>query len=115
MKRKMIGLLLAAVTAVLALAVRAPDSRAITASSPQGLRPPESLRLYVLDCGILHNSDAVRYRFKKEELVTLEMSVACFLIAHPKGTLVWDTGAVPDNAWTLRAVQLAHLPQLGRM
>ena len=28
------------------------------------------------------------------------MSIACFLIAHPKGTLVWDTGAVPDNAWT---------------
>src|SRR5437879_814564 len=100
MKRKMIGLLLAAVTAVLALAVRAPDSRAITASAPQGLRPPESLRLYVLDCGILHNSDAARYRFKKGELATLEMSVACFLIAHPKGTLVWDTGAVPDNAWT---------------
>jgi len=100
MKRKIIGLLLAAATAVLALAVQAPDSRAITASSQQGLRPPQSLRLYVFDCGILHNSDAARYRFKKEELATLEMSVACFLIAHPKGTLVWDTGTVPDNAWT---------------
>src|SRR5260370_20751205 len=27
------------------------------------------------------------------------MSVACFLVAHPKGTLVWDTGAVPDDTW----------------
>jgi N-acyl homoserine lactone hydrolase len=100
MKRKIIGLLLAAATAVLALAVQAPDSRAITASSQRGLRPPQSLRLYVFDCGILHNSDAARYRFKKEELATLDMSVACYLIAHPKGTLIWDTGAVPDDAWT---------------
>lgn len=25
--------------------------------------------------------------------------MACFLIAHPQGTLIWDTGAVPDPAW----------------
>ena len=64
------------------------------------VRPPQSPRLYVFDCGILHNTDAARYRLKKEEVETFEMSVACFLVAHPKGTLVWDTGAVPDNAWT---------------
>src|ERR1700704_5412846 len=61
---------------------------------------PGSTRLYVFDCGILHIAEPGRFGFKKEELATLEMSVACFLIAHPKGTLVWDTGAVPDNAWT---------------
>jgi glyoxylase-like metal-dependent hydrolase (beta-lactamase superfamily II) len=27
------------------------------------------------------------------------MSVACFLVVHPKGTLMWDVGAVPDNAF----------------
>lgn len=27
------------------------------------------------------------------------MSVACFLVVHPKGTLIWDTGALPDAAW----------------
>jgi glyoxylase-like metal-dependent hydrolase (beta-lactamase superfamily II) len=25
------------------------------------------------------------------------MSVACYLVAHPKGTLMWDVGAVPDG------------------
>jgi glyoxylase-like metal-dependent hydrolase (beta-lactamase superfamily II) len=25
------------------------------------------------------------------------MSVPCFLVAHPKGTLMWDVGAVPDH------------------
>jgi hypothetical protein len=67
MKRKIIGLFLAAATTVLGLAFQAPNSRVISASPPQGVRPPRSLRLYVFDCGILHNSDAARYRFKKEE------------------------------------------------
>lgn len=73
---------------------------ATTPSAPGNVRPPHSLRLYVFDCGTLHNSDPGRFRFKKEELATTDMSVACFLVAHPKGTLIWDAGAVPDSAWT---------------
>jgi N-acyl homoserine lactone hydrolase len=60
--------------------------------------PPKSLRLYVFDCGSLDISDPERFRFKKEELATTNLSVACFLIVHPKGTLMWDVGAVPDSA-----------------
>jgi len=60
--------------------------------------PPQSLRLYVFNCGSLDISDPERFRFRKEELATTNMSVACFLIAHPKGTLMWDVGAVPDSA-----------------
>jgi len=41
-----------------------------------------------------------RFQLKKEEVSTADLSVACFLIVHPKGTLIWDTGAVPDSAWT---------------
>jgi N-acyl homoserine lactone hydrolase len=100
MKRKTVQFFLAAAVATLVLAIQAWSGRGITPSVPQSKRTPPSLRLYVLDCGILHNSDAARYRFKKEELATTEMSVACFLVAHPKGTLVWDTGAVPDDTWT---------------
>lgn len=58
---------------------------------------PKSLRLYVFDCGILDIPDTTNYQLKPEELVTKNMSVACFLVAHPKGTLMWDTGAVPDR------------------
>jgi N-acyl homoserine lactone hydrolase len=57
---------------------------------------PKSLRLYVFNCGSLNISDPERFRFKKEELATTNMSVACFLIVHP--TLMWDVGAVPDSA-----------------
>ena len=58
-----------------------------------------SLRLYVFDCGTLHVADVSRFNLKKEEVASTDLSVACFLIVHPKGTLVWDTGAVADDTW----------------
>lgn len=60
--------------------------------------PPKTLRLYVFDCGTLNPTDASAYRLKNEELATVKMSMLCFLIAHPKGTMIWDTGAVPDSS-----------------
>jgi N-acyl homoserine lactone hydrolase len=30
-------------------------------------------------------------------MATTDMSVACYLVVHPKGTLMWDVGAVPDG------------------
>ena len=59
--------------------------------------PPKTLRLYVFDCGVLDIPDTSNYQFRPEELASKNMSVACFLVAHPKGTLMWDTGAVPDR------------------
>jgi glyoxylase-like metal-dependent hydrolase (beta-lactamase superfamily II) len=60
---------------------------------------PKSLRLYVFDGGTLDIPDVTPYQFKKEDLATTKMSVVSFLIAHPKGTLMWDAGAVPDTAF----------------
>jgi glyoxylase-like metal-dependent hydrolase (beta-lactamase superfamily II) len=54
------------------------------------------VRLYVFDCGRLEGGDVSRFRLKREEMATTDMSVACYLVAHPRGTLVWDVGAVPD-------------------
>ena len=61
---------------------------------------PRSVRLYVFDCGVLHNADMGRFSLKKEDVPTTDMSIACFLVAHPKGTLIWDVGAIPDQEWT---------------
>lgn len=99
MKRNAVRFSLAVAAAALVLAIQAGGGAGAT-PAPQKTQPPHSTRVYVFDCGTLHNSDAARYRFKKEELATTEMSVACFLVTHPKGTLVWDTGAVPDDSWT---------------
>jgi len=60
---------------------------------------PQSLRLYVFDCGILNYTSADAYQLKRAEVGNTDMSIACFLIAHPKGTLMWDVGAIPDNSW----------------
>ena len=63
---------------------------------PQPRRPPPtSPRLYVFDCGTLEG-DPARFNLKREEMTTTDMSVACYLVVHPNGTLMWDTGAVPD-------------------
>jgi N-acyl homoserine lactone hydrolase len=78
---------------VLILAIVAPYAS-------HGTPAPRSLRLYVFDCGTLHVDDMARFQLKKEEVSTTDLSVACYLIVHPKGTLMWDTGAVPDSAWT---------------
>jgi len=56
---------------------------------------PKSLRLYIFDCGVLKPADAKSFGFDK--VAVLDMSVPCFLIAHPKGTLMWDVGTVPDG------------------
>ena len=62
--------------------------------------PVKSIRLYVFDGGKLDVPDTAPYRMKKEDLATTYMSVASFLVVHPKGTLMWDTGAVPDASIT---------------
>jgi N-acyl homoserine lactone hydrolase len=57
----------------------------------------KSPRLMVFDCGSLAPTDISPYQLKKEDVATTMMSVPCFLVAHPKGTLMWDVGAVPDS------------------
>src|SRR3954466_9988028 len=59
-----------------------------------------NLRLYVFDCGTLASADMSRYRLRESDVATTRMSVACFLISHPRGVLMWDVGAVPDQTWT---------------
>jgi glyoxylase-like metal-dependent hydrolase (beta-lactamase superfamily II) len=57
------------------------------------------VKLYVFDGGVL-GSDPSRYRLTKEDVGTTDLSIAAYLIVHPKGVLLWDTGAVPDDGWT---------------
>jgi glyoxylase-like metal-dependent hydrolase (beta-lactamase superfamily II) len=59
-------------------------------------KPPKSVRLYVFDNGVIKGLDPATFHFKKEELATTDMVVCSYLIVHPKGTLMWDAGAIPD-------------------
>jgi N-acyl homoserine lactone hydrolase len=99
MEGKTMRLLLALGVAILISTAQSKGGAQRSPSDPHSPQPPRSLRLYVMDCGILHNADMSRYHLKREDVATTDMSVACFLVVHPKGTLIWDTGAVPDAAW----------------
>ncbi len=59
-------------------------------------KPLKSVRLYIFDNGVIKGLDPATFHFKKEELTTTDMVVCSYLIVHPKGTLMWDTGAIPD-------------------
>ncbi len=67
--------------------------------------PPSRVRLYVLDCGLINVNRAgtERYNVTPEEVGETRFSVPCFLIAHPRGTLMWDLGVVPDDTVEARA------------
>jgi glyoxylase-like metal-dependent hydrolase (beta-lactamase superfamily II) len=84
-KSALVALLLAAGTM---LAAQAPKAA-----------PPKAMRLYVLDCGILNISreGVERYHVTTAEVGETRMPVPCFLVAHPKGTLMWDVGVIPDD------------------
>jgi glyoxylase-like metal-dependent hydrolase (beta-lactamase superfamily II) len=85
----------AALLSAMALAMLAPSGTAQVRKA----QPPKTLRLYVFDGGTLNIPDTSPYRLKPEDLVTKNMSIASFLVVHPKGTMMWDTGAVPDTAF----------------
>jgi len=82
---------------VTALAILAAAPLAM--SQQRKAQPPKTLRLYVFDCGSLNIPDTTAYQLTKEDLATTYMSVPCFLVAHPKGAMIWDAGAVPDSAF----------------
>jgi glyoxylase-like metal-dependent hydrolase (beta-lactamase superfamily II) len=58
-------------------------------------KPGPALKLYVFDCGRLKSGNPAP--LVERGLTTTDMSVAAYLIVHPRGVLLWDTGVVPDE------------------
>jgi hypothetical protein len=67
----------------------------------------KSPRLYVFDCGTIHIPDTGLFSPKREE-VAGDLSVTCFPVAHPRGTLIRDVGVIPDSEWTPTGSMLAY-------
>lgn len=67
---------------------------AVPAFGAQLPAPPKvtSPRLYVLDCGTLINNKPEDYNLKREEVKDTNMGVTCYLVIHPAGLLIYDTG-----------------------
>jgi glyoxylase-like metal-dependent hydrolase (beta-lactamase superfamily II) len=43
--------------------------------------------------------DPSAYQLKREDMKSTDMVVPCYLIVHPKGTMMWDVGVIPDSAF----------------
>jgi glyoxylase-like metal-dependent hydrolase (beta-lactamase superfamily II) len=59
----------------------------------------QSPRIYVFDGGVLA-SETARYRLTDADVQEVSLSVASFLVVHPRGVLMWDAGAVADHERT---------------
>src|SRR3954464_7923656 len=62
-------------------------------------KPPSSPRLYIFDCGVIKGLGVELFGFKPGEVPARDFFVPCYLVVHPKGTLMWDVGVIPDSAF----------------
>jgi len=66
------------------------------------VRPPArasaaALRLHVLDCGSIGPIDPAQFGLKADEIGgDVSLVTPCYVVVHPEGTLLWDTGQVLD-------------------
>jgi glyoxylase-like metal-dependent hydrolase (beta-lactamase superfamily II) len=78
----------------------------------------------VFDCGVIKGLGVELFGFNKGEVPVRDFFVACYLVAHPKGTLMWDVGVIPDSAFKADGVAVTErastvnrplLPQLAAL
>jgi N-acyl homoserine lactone hydrolase len=58
---------------------------------------PTSPRIYVFDNGAISGLDPAVFNFKREELREVDFVNASYLIVHPRGTVMVDSGGIPDG------------------
>lgn len=56
-----------------------------------------SVRLYVFDNGSIRGLDPKLFNFTRQELKEVDFTNRSYLIVHPKGTLMFEAGAVEDS------------------
>src|SRR5262245_59330933 len=57
----------------------------------------KSLRLYVFENGSIRGLDPKLFNFTREELKEVDFTNTSYLVVHPRGTLMFDSGAVEDS------------------
>jgi len=58
---------------------------------------PAHPKLYILNCGTIAPMDPKLFGLEANEIKGDGSFVTpCYLVVHPKGTLIWDVGQVPD-------------------
>ena len=58
---------------------------------------PKTVRMYVFDGGVLPIADPLPlFGLKKEQVAATDLADGAYLIVHPRGTLMWEAGLIPD-------------------
>jgi N-acyl homoserine lactone hydrolase len=66
-------------------------------AEPAAVAAASGPRLYILDCGTILPMDPQLFGLKKEEIAgDASFITPCYLVVHPKGTLIWDVGQIAD-------------------
>lgn len=58
---------------------------------------PADLKLYIFDNGRISGLDPALFNFTAEEISESDFIVTSELIVHPRGILMWESGAEPDE------------------
>jgi len=96
----------------------------ILAAATAAPAPPKTPRLYIFDCGVIKGLGVDLFGFKPGEVPVRDFFVPCYLVVHPKGTLMWDVGVVADSAFANAATPVTEgrstvdkplLPQLAAL
>jgi N-acyl homoserine lactone hydrolase len=72
---------------IVALGISAPSAQQRAGRSP---------RIYVFDNGAINGLDTKLFGFERSEVKEPNFTLQSYLVVHPRGTLMWDTGGVPD-------------------
>jgi N-acyl homoserine lactone hydrolase len=78
------------ITAALAVAM-------LPLAAQQRPAPVSSVRLYVFENGAIRGLDPKLFNFTREELKEVDFTNSSYLVVHPKGTLMFDAGAIEDS------------------
>src|SRR5215468_807025 len=81
---------LAALAALSALAAHAQNRAA----------PPATPRIYIFDNGAIKGLDPKLFNFTRDELKEVDFVDVSYLIVHPRGTLMFDSGVISDTEFT---------------
>ena len=85
-----------------------PPSTQLDNAAPDALTQPvnkaavesNELRLYVFNCGQFRMNSVAAFGLSDDETDVRELVVPCYVIEHPKGTLLWDGGLPSATAAT---------------
>ena len=58
--------------------------------------PPATPRIYIFDNGAIKGLDPALFNFKREELKEVDFIDVSYLIVHPRGLLMFDSGEIAD-------------------